>query len=84
MFQSFSYLSDDNDQDHINSATHLCILTCLFILKGFINSFLTTMCDDKYGCEKKYCCTYTIYLISCIHLKYCITLDRYVGAPVSG
>ena len=43
----------------------------------------TTMLDDKYGWENQYCCTYDIYIISFLYLESCITIDRYVGAPVS-
>ena len=84
MSQIYSRLSDDTDQDSINSATHLCIFTHFLISIRFITSFLKTMWDEKYGCEKNYCFIYAIYIKSWLYLEYFITLDRYVGAPVSG
>ena len=39
MSQFYSHLSDDIDQYASNYTTHLCIITCLFISKGFITSF---------------------------------------------
>ena len=68
MVQFSSHLLYESDQDTSTNATHLCILLHLIISNGFIDSYLKTMLDHIYGCEKQYSCAYDIYVLSCIAL----------------
>ena len=84
MSQFHSHLSDEIDQDAINTTTHLHINLQFLLTKKIIYPFLINMWDHTDGCAYQYCCASAIYLLSCIALEFSRTIDRAEGAPGHG
>ena len=81
MAKFYSRLSDGCYQYSSTTITCLWILIRLLLSRGFVASFLITMLNHTDGFTKKYHCSYSIYLLSCIALEFCIIIDIAVSVP---
>ena len=81
--QHFTHLKNISKQETATTSEHIKI-SFICLKRNIISEYVSTIWENIDGCDKKYRCATSFYLLSILVHEYDIIIDQTIGEPVHG